>query len=43
MDIIQDFLNTIVSRQDIKPSDIVVPTSAPNANSRYLSHYQDIL
>lgn len=42
MNNIQDFLNTIASGQDTKPSDVVVPTSAPNDNSQYLSHGQNI-
>lgn len=41
MDNIQGFLNTIASGQDTKPSDVVVPTSAPNDNSQYLSHGQN--
>ena len=42
MDNIQDFLNTIASGQETKPNDVIVPTSAPNDNSQYLSHGQNI-
>ena len=40
MDNIQEFLNTIATGQDTKPSDVVVPSSTQNDTSQYLSHGQ---